>query len=92
MLNGQPKTLYGLVGIGISVHGIVDLSGLIRFVPSLGWRNIDICTLLGERYHVPINIDNDGNLAAIAQQNIEIAPSEQEDGQAAKPLIKAWRP
>ena len=84
MLNGQPKTLYGLVGIGISVHGIVDLSGLIRFVPSLGWRNIDICTLLGERYHVPINIDNDGNLAAIAQQNIEIAPSEQEDGQAAK--------
>ena len=55
-----------------AIHGIVDLSGLIRFVPSLGWRNIDICTLLKERYHVPICIDNDGNLAAIAQQNIEM--------------------
>ena len=72
LLKGQPHARYGLVGIGVSIHGIVDLSGLIRFVPSLGWRNIDICTLLKERYHVPICIDNDGNLAAIAQQNIEM--------------------
>ncbi len=89
MLNGQPKTRYGLVGIGVSVHGIVDLSGLIRFVPSLGWRNIDICTLLGERYHVPVKIDNDGNLAAIAQQNIEIVPSEQDD-QTVKPTYQSF--
>ena len=84
MLEGQPKVPYGLVGIGISVHGIVDLSGLIRFVPSLGWRNIDICTLLKERYRVPVNIDNDGNLAAIAQQNMEMEPQEQEEGVSAK--------
>lgn len=84
MLDGQPKTPYGLVGIGVSVHGIVDLTGLIRFVPSLGWRNIDICTLLEERYHVPIIIDNDGNLAAIAQQNIEVDPHEPEEGQPDK--------
>lgn len=84
MLEGQPKVPYGLVGIGISVHGIVDLSGLIRFVPSLGWRNIDICTLLKERYRVPVNIDNDGNLAAIAQQNMEMEPQEQEEGASAK--------
>ena len=84
MLERQPKVPYGLVGIGISVHGIVDLSGLIRFVPSLGWRNIDICTLLKERYRVPVNIDNDGNLAAIAQQNMEMEPQEQEEGVSAK--------
>lgn len=84
MLEGQPKVPYGLVGIGISVHGIVDLSGLIRFVPSLGWRNIDLCTLLEERYRVPVNIDNDGNLAAIAQQNIEMESREQEEGEPAK--------
>lgn len=84
ILEGQPKVPYGLVGIGISVHGIVDLSGLIRFVPSLGWRNIDICTLLEERYRVPVNIDNDGNLAAIAQQNIEIEAHEKEGNEPAK--------
>lgn len=71
ILERQPPVLYGLVGIGVSVHGIVDLSGLIRFVPSLGWRNIDIRTLLEERYRAPVLIDNDGNFAAIAQQNIE---------------------
>ena len=72
ILERQPPVPYGLVGIGIAVHGIVDLSGLIRFVPSLAWRNIDICTLLEERYHVPIVIDNDGNFAAIAHQNAEM--------------------
>ena len=53
-------------------------------MPSLGWRNIDICTLLKERYRVPVNIDNDGNLAAIAQQNMEMEPQEQEEGASAK--------
>ncbi len=84
LLKGQPPARYGLVGIGISVHGIVDLSGLIRFVPSLGWRNIDICTLLKERYRVPICIDNDGNLAATAQQNMEINTYDLNDDQPAK--------
>ena len=72
IISEQPPSCYGLTGIWVSVHGIVDLAGLIRFVPRLGWRNIDIRTLLEERYHVPISIDNDGNLAAIAQQNIDM--------------------
>lgn len=85
LLKEQPSVRYGLVGIGVSIHGIVDLSGLIRFVPSLGWRNIDICTLLRERYQVPVCIDNDGNLAAIAQQNIEMNTFDLNDDHSAKP-------
>lgn len=74
-----PPCRYGLTGIGVSVHGIVDLSGMIRFVPRLSWRNIDICSLLEERYHVPVCVDNDGNLAAMAQQNIEMDPDVEEE-------------
>lgn len=37
LLTQQPDSCYGLTGIGVSVHGIVDLSGMIRFVPRLGW-------------------------------------------------------
>lgn len=86
LLKGQAPVHYGLIGIGVSVHGIVDLSGLIRFVPSLGWRNIDICTLLKERFHVPVHIDNDGNLAAIAQQNVEMTHKDgEEDPSSALP-------
>lgn len=58
---------YGLVGISVCVRGVIDLEGLIRFIPALNWRNIDIYTLLKERYQVPIFVDNAGNLATIAE-------------------------
>ena len=73
LLAEMPPSPYGLVGIGVAVHGVVDLSGMIRFIPRLGWRNIDLRSLLEERYHVPVSLDNDGNLAALAQQNLEQA-------------------
>ena len=66
LLAEMPPSPYGLVGIGVAVHGVVDLSGMIRFIPRLGWRNIDLRSLLEERYHVPVSLDNDGNLAALA--------------------------
>ena len=59
-----PPCPYGLIGISLAVRGIIDLDGVIRFIPKLGWHNVDIRSLLAQRYHVPIYIDNDGNLAA----------------------------
>lgn len=70
LLHRMPQSRYGLVGIGVAVHGVVDLSGLIRFIPRLGWRNVDLRSLLEERYQVPVYLDNDGNLAALAQQEL----------------------
>ena len=70
LLKHMPPSRYGLVGVGVAVHGVVDLSGLIRFIPRLGWRNVDLRSLLEERYGVPVAIDNDGNLAALAQQEL----------------------
>ena len=76
LLGQTPPARYGLVGIGVAVHGVVDLSGLIRFIPRRGWRNVDLRSLLEERYHVPVSLDNDGNLAALAQQNLMTSPEE----------------
>ena len=70
LLHRMPQSRYGLVGMGVAVHGVVDLSGLIRFIPRLGWRNVDLRSLLEERYQVPVHLDNDGNLAALAQQEL----------------------
>lgn len=64
----MPPSSYGLVGIGVSVRGVVDLEGVIRNMPILKWRNIDIMNLLKERYHVPVFVNNDGNLMAISEQ------------------------
>ena len=73
LVAAMPETPYGLVGIGAAVHGVVDLSGLIRFIPRLGWRNVDLRSLLQERYQVPVSLDNDGNLAAWAQQKMDLS-------------------
>ena len=81
LLTQMSPTRYGLVGISAAVHGVVDLSGLIRFVPRRGWRNVDLRALLEERYQVPVSLDNDGNLAALAQQDLIENESEAEDGQ-----------
>ena len=69
---GRPASRYGLIGIGVAIHGVVDLGGTIRFVPQLDWHNIDIRTLLEERYGVAASVDSDGNLAATMQQKVEM--------------------
>lgn len=77
----RPASRYGLVGIGVAVHGVVDLSGTIRFVPQLDWHNIDIQSLLEERYGVAVSVDSDGNLAATMQHKVEMTlPDEDEAG------------
>ena len=85
LLAQMPASQYGLVGMGVAVHGVVDLSGLIRFIPRRGWRNVDLRSLLAERYQVPVSLDNDGNLAALAQQNLEQASLDPE-GQGSEAL------
>lgn len=85
----RPDSRYGLVGIGVAVHGVVDLLGTIRFVPQLAWHNIDIRSLLAERYGVPVLVDGDGNLAAMVQQRAEAREDEggrDRDGDAARDL------
>lgn len=64
IIKDAPACPYGLIGISLAVRGIIDLDGVIRFIPKLQWHNVDIKSLLEQRYHVPIYIDNDGNLAA----------------------------
>ncbi|WP_307739415.1 ROK family protein [uncultured Parolsenella sp.] len=68
----RPASRYGLIGIGIAVHGIVDLTGTIRFVPQLDWHDIDVRSLFAERYGIPVLVDNDGNFAVTVEQRAEI--------------------
>lgn len=65
-----PPCPYGLIGISLAVRGIIDLEGVIRFIPKLQWHNVDIKSLLEQRYHVPVYIDNDGNLAASMESRL----------------------
>ena len=52
----------------MAVRGVVDLDGVIRFIPKLKWRDTDLKTLLHQEFQVPVYVDNDGDLAAMAER------------------------
>lgn len=67
IMEEMPRSPFGLCGIGVSVRGVVDLDGMIRFIPNLNWRDIDLRVMLEDVFRVPVYVDNDGNLAALAE-------------------------
>ncbi|MFP5021743.1 ROK family transcriptional regulator [Pseudonocardia phyllosphaerae] len=59
----------GIRGIGLSVPGSVDsANGWSVGVPSLpGWERVELPPLLTERFAVPVRVDNDVNVMALAE-------------------------
>ena len=49
--------------------GLVDLQrDVLTHAPNLGWRDVPVGDLLRDRLaDFPVNVDNEGNLAAIAE-------------------------
>jgi predicted NBD/HSP70 family sugar kinase len=59
-----------LLGIVIAVHGVVDFrSGTVPFFPGSDWTDLDLRQAVTSRleHSVPVVIDHDANLAAIAE-------------------------
>lgn len=56
-----------IVSIGIGVPGVVA-DGIVKIAPNLrGWKNIDLRSKLEKEFKMPIGLDNDANVAAIAE-------------------------
>ncbi|MBY0099332.1 ROK family transcriptional regulator [Mesobacillus maritimus] len=62
-----PKTSYGIVGITIAIHGVVYDNSIV-FTPYYDLAKLNICEVLGNRLGIPIFIENEANLSAIAEQ------------------------
>jgi N-acetylglucosamine repressor len=56
-----------LLGIGISVPGLVDADGKILFAPNLGWRNVDTSGIFASFCDVPIHVENESKASAICE-------------------------
>lgn len=55
-------------GIGIGCPGAVTReTGVVAFLPNLGWENVPLVEKLKEYYDVEIIISNDANVAALAE-------------------------
>lgn len=58
-----------ILGIGISIPGIIDKSGsIVLYSTYLKWAPINLKELLEEKFGYPVYIGNDTNLAALAER------------------------
>ncbi|MGO1880894.1 MAG: ROK family transcriptional regulator, partial [Microbacterium gubbeenense] len=57
-----------LLGVGVAVPGLVRASdGIVRNAPHLGWRDVDIASLISERTGLSAAVGNDASLGAVAE-------------------------
>ncbi|CAM5704413.1 ROK family protein [Niallia circulans] len=59
-------TTYGIVGIGIAIHGIVNKNNIL-FTPYYDLDKIELYEELTKLYQYPIHIENEANLTAIGE-------------------------
>ncbi len=63
-----------LLGIGLGITGLVDTTnGILKFSPPLGWRNVNFREMWGQKYGVPLYIENDGNTSALGEYYFGVA-------------------
>lgn len=61
-------------GMGVGMHGIVNYKqGVSVHAPAFSWYNIDIKGLLEEHFHIPVVVDNDVRVMALAEKWFGIA-------------------
>lgn len=63
-----PTSRYGIVGIGLGIHGMVDKNEEIVLAPHFKWKYINLKQSLADKFNVPIFIDNNTNLIAYAEK------------------------
>lgn len=70
-------TIKDIAGIGVAAPGPLDYkTGLIIDVPMMGWKNFPLGDSLGKEFGVPVFVENDGNLGALAEANVGVAKGE----------------
>jgi glucokinase len=58
-----------IVGIGIGAPGVVaDGGGVVKYPPNFSdWDEVDLGAFLEKEFHLPVKVENDANVAALAE-------------------------
>jgi len=69
LLDRLPGARERLLGIGIGLGGHVDgATGIVVQAPFLGWRDVPLQSMVADRLHVDVVLENDVNALAVAEQ------------------------
>ncbi|WP_422050286.1 ROK family transcriptional regulator [Shimia sp.] len=64
------KSLTDVAGLGLGIAGIVDApQGFVHWSPSLSTRNVQFGAVLETALGIPVFLDNDANLVAMAEKS-----------------------
>jgi len=64
------KHLGDLSAVGVGISGVVDATrGFVYWSPSLATRNLPFGNILSDALNLPVYLDNDTNLVALAEQS-----------------------
>jgi N-acetylglucosamine repressor len=68
-IHKQKITKKQLLGVGVGLAGIVDAeAGILRQSPIYGWDNVPLRTMLEDRLHIPVYIENDVNTLTLTER------------------------
>ena len=57
-----------VLAVGVGAAGLVDVrDGVLRFAPNLAWRELPIAARMRRTLGLPVQVDNDANVAAYAE-------------------------
>lgn len=58
---------HDVAAVGVGAAGFVGLDGTVRFAPHVSWRDEPLAAKLAERLGLPVVVDNDANVTALAE-------------------------
>jgi glucokinase-like ROK family protein len=62
------------LGVGVGLPGLVNVrQGNLIMAPNLHWKNVPLRLIWNQRFHLPIYIDNEANLAALGEYYFGVA-------------------
>lgn len=68
IVDGRKVSPDEILGIGVGSPGPLDVErGIVLFSPNLKWENVPICDRIAEATGLPAYLDNDANVAAMAE-------------------------
>ncbi|HEY3344172.1 MAG TPA: ROK family transcriptional regulator [Anaerolineaceae bacterium] len=63
-----------VLGIGVGLPGLVNVDqGVLIFAPNLHWRDVPLRLMWNQRFHLPVYIENEANLAALGEYYFGVA-------------------
>ena len=64
-------TIHGLLGMSVSIHGVVDNNQNVIYLPFHKTDGVSITEMLKEFAKVPVMIENEANLSALYERNFK---------------------